>query len=286
MAETPGTVPVSERFLDLDKVLAEKNPNLSRVIPGFVRNYIKRLIHQDRLNDIIWRNRDRFGLDFINQILVDFGVKIVVNGIENINAAGKWIIAANHPLGGLDGMALMKVVGNVKRDILFPVNDLLMNIENLKEMFIPINKHGSNIGNARLIDQAYASEKGILYFPAGLCSRKLREGICDLVWQKSFIAKARTHMRDIIPCHIEGRNSNRFYNLANFRNRLGIKSNIEMLLLVDEMFRQKNKTITITFGKPIPYLKFGKGTTDLEWAQRVKNHVYDLEKDPLKEIAF
>ena len=285
MVETPGTVPVSERFLDLDKVLADKNPALQKYLPGFIRNFIKRLVHQDQLNGAIWRNKDLYGLEFVDSILKEFGVNIVVKGIENIKAAGRWIVAANHPLGGLDGMALMKVVGNVKKDILFPVNDLLMNIENLKELFIPINKHGSNIGNARLIDQAYASDKGILYFPAGLCSRKQKDGICDLMWQKSFIAKARTHMREIIPCHIDGSNSNRFYNIANLRNKLGIKTNIEMLLLVDEIYKQKNKNLTITFGKPIPFNTFSKAFSDVEWAQKVKSHVYTLEKDPSLEFT-
>jgi putative hemolysin len=286
MSETTGTVAVSEKFLDLDKVLAAKNPALYKILPGFLLGFLKRIIHQDTLNAVIWHNRDNYGLDFVNESLREFGANIVVKGIENINAAGRWIIAANHPLGGLDGMALMKVVGNVKRDILFPVNDLLMNIENLKELFIPINKHGSNIGNARLIEQAYSSDKGILYFPAGLCSRKQKDGICDLTWQKSFIVKARTHMRDIIPCHIDGKNSNRFYNIANLRNKLGIKSNVEMMLLVDEMYRQKNKNLTITFGKPIPFSVFSKNISDLEWAQKIKRHVYGLEQDPDKEFVF
>lgn len=285
MAETEGTVAISERFLDLDKVLSGRNPGLYKVLPRFLLNFIKRIIHQDQLNGVIWRNRDKFGLDFVNSILVEFGANIVVKGIENINAAGRWIIAANHPLGGLDGMALMNVVGAVKKDILFPVNDLLMNIENLKELFIPINKHGSNLGNARLIEQAYASEKGMLYFPAGLCSRKQKDGICDLVWQKSFIVKARSHMRDIIPCHIDGHNSNRFYNISNLRNTLGIKSNIEMLLLVDEMYKQKNKNLTITFGKPISYKTFGKQFSDVEWAQKIKHFVYSLEENPAGEFT-
>jgi len=193
-------------------------------------------------------------------------------------------VAANHPLGGLDGMALMWAVGKVRKDIVFPVNDLLMNLDNLKELFIPINKHGSNAGNVRLIDETYASEKAILYFPAGLCSRKGKGGICDLEWKKSFIAKTRVHQRDIIPAFIEGRNSEWFYNLARWRSRLGIKANIEMLYLVDEMYKQRNKDIYITFGKRIPYTEFDRRYKDLAWAQILKHHVYSLSKNP--EAAF
>jgi putative hemolysin len=119
----------------------------------------------------------------------------------------------------------------------------------------------------------------MLFFPAGLCSRKQKDGICDLEWKKSFITKARAHKRDIIPCFINGRNSNWFYNLARFRTFLGIKANIEMLYLVDEMFKQRDKEIVITFGKPISYSIFDKKKTDLTWAQLLKSHVYSLEKD-------
>ena len=266
-------------LLDLDKVIASKNPRLLKILPGFVMRYLKRVIHQDELNDIIIRYGNLYDLDFLDAVLRDFGVRIVYRGLENIPPQGHWIVAANHPLGGLDGMALMWVLGKVRKDIVFPVNDLLMNIPNLKGLFVPLNKHGSNAGYARLIDQAFASDNAILFFPAGLCSRKQGAKICDLDWKKSFISKAKEHHRDIIPCHINGRNSNWFYNLARVRSALGIKANIEMLYLVDEMFKQCDKEIIITFGKPISYTIFDKSNSDMVWAQKLKTHVYRLEKD-------
>jgi len=267
---------VETSFLDLDRVIANKNPRLLKVLPRFVLNYLKKVIHQDELNEIVKNNYNLYGLDFLDACLKGYGVKIVYHGLENLPVNGRWIVASNHPLGGLDGMALMWVVGKKRRDIVFPVNDLLMNISNLKDLFIPINKHGSNIGNARIIDETFASDKAMLFFPAGLCSRKQKDGICDLEWKKSFITKARAHKRDIIPCYINGRNSNWFYNLARVRNFLGIKANIEMLYLVDEMFKQRNKEIVITFGKPISYTIFDKRKSDFNWAQELKSHVYSL----------
>jgi len=270
---------IQESFLDLDRVIANKNPGLLRILPRFVLNYLKKVIHQDDLNEIVRNNQDLYGLDFLDACLKGFGVKIIFHGLENIPAEGRWIVASNHPLGGLDGMALMWVVGKVRKDIVFPVNDLLMNISNLRGLFIPVNKHGSNVGNARTIDETFASDKAMLFFPAGLCSRKQKDGICDLEWKKSFITKARTHKRDIIPCFINGRNSAWFYNLARLRAFLRIKANIEMLYLVDEMFKQRDKEIVITFGKPISYTIFDKKKTDLTWAQQLKSHVYSLEKN-------
>lgn len=268
-----------ENFLDLDRVIGNKNPALLRMMPRFVKNYLKKVIHQDDLNEIVRNNWDQYGIDFLDACLAGFGVKVIYKGLENVSADGRWIVASNHPLGGLDGMALMWVIGKVRKDIVFPVNDLLMNIANLKELFIPINKHGSNSSNVRIIEDTFASDKAMLFFPAGLCSRKQKNGICDLEWKKSFIAKAKAYKRDIIPCFINGRNSDWFYNLARFRTFIGIKSNIEMLYLVDEMFRQRNKEIVITFGKPISYTIFDKKISDSAWAQKLKNHVYSLENN-------
>jgi len=279
MENKPINQQKSGDFFDVDNILASKNPALHKLLPGFILNYIKKIIHQDELNAIVANNKNSYGLDFLDAVLKGFGVKIIYNGLENIPETGRWIVASNHPLGGLDGMALMWVVGKRRQDIAFPVNDLLMNIDNLKGLFIPINKHGSNAGNVRLIEETFASDKAMLFFPAGLCSRKQKGGICDLEWKKSFISKARSHKRDIIPCHINGRNSNWFYNLARLRAFLGLKANIEMLYLVDEMYRQRNKEIVITFGKPIAYSIFDKRKTDLNWAQDLKSYVYTLQKD-------
>lgn len=286
MENQPVTAAINDSFLDLDRVIAQKNPRLLKILPRFVLNYLKKVIHQDELNEIVRNNHDKYGIDFLDACLKGFGVKITYSGLENIPVDGRWIVAANHPLGGLDGMALMWLIGKVRKDIVFPVNDLLMNVENLKGLFIPVNKHGSNMGYAKAIDDTFASDKALLFFPAGLCSRKQKDGICDLEWKKSFITKARAHQRDVIPCFIKGRNSNWFYNLARLRSFLGLKANIEMLYLVDEMFRQRDKEIVITFGKPISYSTFDKRKTDLAWAQVLKNHVYKLggNKDNMFEV--
>ena len=163
-------------------------------------------------------------------------------------------------------------------DIKFPVNDILTNIKNLSGIFLPVNKHGAQARDvARRIEEAYASDCQILYFPAGLCSRKKRGVINDLQWQKSFITKSMQHKRDVVPAFFSGRNSDFFYNLANLRKLLGLKANIEMLYLADEMFRQKGKEIDLVFGKTIPWETFDKSRSALEWADWVKTKSYALE---------
>jgi putative hemolysin len=296
----PELPEVSEHLIDIESLFASKNPMLLKVIPTFVLSYLKRVIHQDEVNSYIYRNRELSGLPFVDAILKEFGVKVEVVDLrtsqvqgpaaveprENlIPAQGRFIVASNHPLGGLDGMALMHALGKVRSDIVFPVNDLLMNVPGLRPLFIPINKHGRNNENARLINDTFASDKVILYFPAGLVSRKQRINrnyvIRDLEWKSTFIKKAKKYQRDIIPVYVEGRNSEWFYNLAMWRKRLGIKANIEMLYLVNEMVKQFNKTITLIVGDPISYNTFDKSRTDAQWAEWMRDQVYSLGKRQL-----
>lgn len=277
---------ITDRFIDLNRIFRSKNPGLAKSIPRFVFRLLERIIHQDELNDFIYKNKDRWGLDYVQAILEGFQVSTSVINPPELSPDRKYLVASNHPLGGMDGIALLHEAGKIKREVVFPVNDLLMNLPNLYELFIPVNKHGSNADNIRLFNETFASDVLILYFPAGLVSRKQSGIIMDMEWKKTFLAKARSSGRDIIPVFISGRNSNFFYNLANLRKRLGIKANIEMLFLVDEMYKFKNKMIGITFGKPIPISIFDKRKTDQQWAHLLRDHVYKLENDPDAEFIF
>ncbi len=278
-------VPPEERLIDIEALFASKNPALLKVIPRFVIGYLKKITHQETINQFIYKHRDKSGLPFVEAILQEFGVKVKVAGNDPasvISNDGMYLIASNHPLGGLDGMALMMTIGRVRPDIVFPVNDLLMTVPGLRPLFIPINKHGGNKENARLIDRTFASGQVILYFPAGLVSRKQkvdgRDVIMDLEWKNTFIKKAKKYQRDIIPVYIGGKNSEWFYNLARWRKRLGIKANIEMLYLVDEMMRQWDQTITLVIGDPISYNALDPSLSDSQWAARIKAHVYKLKE--------
>ena len=182
-------------------------------------------------------------------------------------------------------MALMHAVGKIRPDIAIPANDFLLHLPNLRPLFIPVNKHGSNAENIVHFDETFKSNKTVLYFPAGLCSRKIKGNIVDLEWKKTFLSKARKTNRDIIPVHISGRNSNFFYNLANLRKWLGLKANIEMLYLVDEMYKQESKELVITFGRPIPVSVFDKSLNDKKWAEKIKEHVYSLKDNPEKQFV-
>lgn len=283
---SPDVPVITENFFNVRKVFHDKNENLAKLIPGFVYRYLERVIHQEGLNEFLYRNRDFYGLDFVARIMEFFEVDPNVRKQERIPETGRYTVASNHPLGGLDGIALMHEVGKVRKDIIFPVNDILMNIPTLREMFIPINKHGSNTENIRIFNDTFASDMVLLYFPAGLVSRKQKGRIKDLEWKKTFLTKSKKYKRDILPVHIGGRNTNFFYRLANIRKKLKIKANIEMLYLVDEMVKLKDKKFDIIFGKPIPYTTFDKRFSDQEWAHKLREHVYRLKEDPDAEFQY
>lgn len=267
------------QLIDVDKVIASKNPKLLKRLPKFLLRFIKNVIHQDDINHVLSKNHDLFGVDFANGILKDFNITIKVIGESNIPKTGKHIFAANHPLGGLESMVMISVIGRHQPSIKFIVNDILMNLKNLKSIFIGVNKHGSHTkSHANTIDSTYASDSQVLIFPAGLVSRNIKGVITDLEWKKSFITKAIHHQRDIVPIFIDGENSNLFYNMARIRKFFGIKANIEMFLLPKEMFKQRNKTLTLKIGKPIPVETFDKTHPHKYWAGKIKEHVYKMER--------
>src|SRR5690554_2209211 len=226
------------KYIVIRDVIRRKNPKLLRWMPRFVLRYLERIVHEDDINEVMDHIGHLHGLEFVDALLTqELCVDVRLEGAENIPLEGGVIFASNHPLGGLDGIAFMHAVGKHRQDIKFLVNDLLLNIKNLQPLFVPVNTLGAQgRRNSKLIEEAYADEHALLVFPAGLVSRKRNGAIRDLEWKKSFISKAKKYKKNIIPVYIDGRNSDFFYNLARFRERLGIKVNLEMLYLADELF--------------------------------------------------
>lgn len=268
-----------KKFVDIEKAISDKNPRLLKILPKFIINYIKKVIHQEELNDAVNAHSHRYRHDFVDAAMEVFGPKTKVHGEHNIPKQGGVIMVANHPLGGLDGVAFMEVVGKVREDIRFFVNDLLLSLKNFEELFVPINTLGKNsVEYKKKIEEVYAGKECLLIFPAGMVSRRHTGGMVkDLLWKKSFVVKAIEHQKDVYPVYIEASNSKFFYHLGYWRKRIGIKANIEMFYLVDEMYKQRGKTIGFIFGKPISWKTFTDEHTPEYWAEKVKEHVYALK---------
>lgn len=271
---------ITENYIDVQKVLGAKGVKL----PHFVEKILARLLHVKDLNAGIYNNREKFGLDFVYAFVegkepYNLGMKVFYRGLENVPQEGCPMVVGNHPLGGPDGLALMGAVGHKRTDILFPVTDFLLYIPGLRQLFVPIDKVNRSKTLANL-EEAFAGQNILLYYPSGAASRRHKGVVKDLEWQATFIKKAVKYQRDVVPVYTEARNRNIFYIVANLRERLGIKFKYEMAMLPAEMFAQRGKSVDITFGKPIPYTVFDKRHTPAEWAALMREHVYKLKENP------
>lgn len=266
-----------EKTIDIAREIRKSDSSFYKSLPGYVIKLLEKIICQDEINSAIYRNRHLQGLHFINGILDLWNVKVNARGIENLPSEGRFILASNHPVGGMDALSFFNTAGRYYPDIISPANQILYLIPNLKELMLGINVFGRQTKEtAAKLHSLFESDRQIFIFPAGEVSRRKNGKISDIVWQKSFITKAIEHKRDIIPVHISGRNSNMFYFIGNLRKFLGIRMYIETMLLPREMIKQRGKQMTVTFGKPISYKTFTSEMTHAEWAQKVKAMVYSL----------
>lgn len=267
-----------EKFIDVEKVIGSKNPKLLKRLPGFAIRYLKRILHQDEVNQILHENKDLIGPDFCTQIVERFNLQLNTVGIENVPKTGGVILASNHPLGGMDAIAIVDQFSRYRNDIQFIVNDVLLTLENLKGLFVGVNKYGATaVSSLHNVDALFQSDKAIFVFPAGLVSRKIDGKVQDLPWKKTFVTRARKYNKPIVPVHIDGRLSPFFYRLHAVRKFFGIKANIEMIYLVHELFKQKNETIQIKFGKVILPEELDDRRSDLEWAGEIRRRSYNIE---------
>lgn len=264
-------------LVDIDHV--SRKLNHGRPLPGFVVSLLKRLLHQEDFNRYF--REGKLGTEFLQGFLEYINVTVDVEGEENIPSEGRFTFVSNHPLGMLEtcaesGFLAAKYDGRIA----VPANDLMMSVKQVHEFMIPVNKLG---GQSRelsgALDEAFASDKQMLYFPAGLCSRRIGGQIQDLPWKKSFITKSRKFGRDIVPIWFSGQNSKRFYRLDEWCKRLGIKFNLAMLTLPSELFRCRNGHFKMVIGKPIPCSTFTPERSDAEWAAYVREQVYALKQN-------
>lgn len=270
-----------EKTIDIDKILASKMGDKAKFVPKFLVRWLKRIIHEDEVNRFLWESRDKSGTEWLTECVRYLDMDIKIEGIENLpdkNDGKLYTFVSNHPLGGQDGVALGSIIGkHYDGNFRYLVNDLLLNLPGLAPVSIGINKTGKQSRDfPRMVEAGFQSNNHMLMFPAGLNSRKINGVIHDLPWKKTFISKSVEYQRDVVPIYFSGRNSERFYRIANWQKKLGLKINIAMLFLVDEMYRNVHKSFTVKIGKPIPWQTFDKSKTPMEWAKLVEDKVYEL----------
>lgn len=269
--------------IDIDQILQSKMGGKAKYIPGFFTKWLKKIVHQDEINQFLVQVGDTQGIPWLDAVLEFLDVKLEIHGLENLpddSQGQRYTFVSNHPLGGADGIAIGKILGHhYNGRIKYLVNDLLMNLHGLAPLCIPINKTGKQSRDfPKLVETVFNNNDHVIMFPAGICSRREKGVIHDIPWNKTFITKSIETHRDVVPIHFSGCNSNRFYRLSSFGKHLGLKFNIAMLFLADEMFLNRHKTFTVHIGKPIPWQTFDKSRKPSEWALFVEDEVYSLIK--------
>lgn len=270
-----------KKTIDIDQILKSKMGKKARWVPRPLVWWLQHIVHEKQVNDFLWDVRDLKGTEWLQACIKFLDVTLIVKGLENMpdkDDPQRYTFVSNHPLGGIDGVAIGSIIGeHYDGQFRYLVNDLLMNLPGLAPLCIPINKTGKQGRDfPAMVEAGFQGDSHILMFPAGLCSRKRNGIIRDLEWKKTFVSKSIEYQRDIVPIHIEGRNSNFFYRLSNISDRYFKKVNIAMLFLADEMFKNTGKTFTITFGKPIHWQSLTNEKTPIEWANFIKEEVYKL----------
>lgn len=270
-----------EKIIDIDNILQSKMGAKARYVPGFLVRWLKHIVHEDQVNAFLWEHRNQEGTEWLEECVKYLDMTINIEGKENLpdkNDGKLYTFVSNHPLGGEDGVALGAIIGrHYDGRFRYLVNDLLLNLPGLRPVSIGINKTGKQSRDfPMMVEAGFQSDNHMLMFPAGLNSRKINGKIHDLPWKKTFISKSVEYHRDVVPIYFSGRNSERFYRIANWQSKLHLKVNIAMLFLVDEMYRNVHKTFTIKIGKPIPWQTFDHSRKPAEWAKWVEDKVYEL----------
>lgn len=272
-------------LINIDKIISDKSPKLYKSLPKFVIRYIKRTVHQKEINQFIQSNNHKVGYPFLKETFSSFNINSTIINKEKLPENGKCIFVANHPIGSFDGLHLIGMIYEKYGKVKAVVNDILLNLKNLNIFFVGLNTLGATPREqVEILNKVFETDNPVLFFPSGMVSRKERGVIKDSEWKKTFVTRAIKHKLNIIPIHVEGRLSNKFYRISNFRKFLGIKSNIEIFYLVDELFRIKGSSLKLTIGNSISYKKLDNSKKHKEWAEEIKEHVYKLGANP--EISF
>jgi len=275
------------KHIDLASSIKESDSAMLKKLPGFVVRQLERLIKQDEINHILDKYSDSEGAEFHRSIMKEFNIFLEVEGIENLPEKGKCFFLSNHPFGIVDGLILTKTVIEKYGTFKAIGNESFRFVPNLRPYIALVNPYGmSSKSYVTELEKVYQSDVAITHFPAGIVSRRINGKIQDREWQKSFITRAISCQRDIVPFYFHGRNSNLFYGINIVRRALGIKTNIELALLPRELFLKRNKTIRLKIGKPIPWQKFDSSRTHVQWAQKVREHVYSMSAENGSMLEF
>lgn len=260
-------------MFSLDAILQDVAPH--RHTPPWQRSVLRTLLFENEMQEFAQRYPHLKGLDLVEQILdhLHLDCEMIDGDLENIPSQGPVVMVANHPIGSLDGLALLRTVASVRPDVRIVASQLLSYVEPLKQLFFSVDNFSNRTKRHQIaaIQEHLGNDGAVILFPAGEVSRISLKGIRDGHWHSGFIRMAAKARAPIVPVHISGRNSGLFY-LSSL-----IYRPLSTLLLVREMFLQQGNKLRIKIGARIPYAIWSQGDfqpNDL--AARFRRHVYRL----------
>jgi putative hemolysin len=274
-------MPKDHRLISIERSFYEKFPRLAdgraRLFSRPVIDVLRRVACEDRINHTLEALPGSVGLEFIGRLLehLDFGYSIANTDRENIPAEGRVVVVANHPLGALDALALLHLVGSVRPDVRIFANDMLSHLDPMKPLLLPVDVVGGRAGHASVREafRALEREEALVVFPAGEVSRMRPTGVRDRAWSSSFVRFVRKTGAPVLPVHLGGNNSPTFYGVSMLAKSLAT------LLLAREMFGREKSRIHISVGEPVPAHALAGGAGDEQrLAARMRRHVYRLAK--------
>lgn len=272
---------IKEPAINVEQALVSKYPAFTNKPAPFKRSalyMLRKLVHESEINSFLETNKGTTGFEFIERVLdyFNFGYSISNHDRANIPSSGRVVIIANHPLGALDGLALLKMIGEVRRDVKIVANDVLMNFDPIKNLLLPVDNLGKNTRKrdiARIVE-ALHQEQAVIVFPAGEVSRAGITGVKDDKWNSGFIRFARKANAPILPIFIGGKNSSLFYSISYINKALST------MMLAREMFNQRSITIPMRIGEPIAFSQIDAvPVSTAEKTKLLKKHLYRIAKN-------
>lgn len=239
-------------MISVDKVIAANLPQLenSPKVKGLVKKGLGYLLHEQEFVAFGDTYPHLQGLEFVEQVLdeLNFDTRYKPKQIEHIPDEGKLVIVANHPIGSLDALALIKVLSTVRQDLRVVANRMLMSVTPMHSLLLPVDNLSGMSKKQELSNiQNHLKDGGaLLIFPAGEVSRLGPTGIKDCKWNSGFLRMAKKANCPILPIFIKAKNSPLFYGTSMIYKPLA------SLLLVTEMFKQRQKSLEFEIGASIP----------------------------------
>lgn len=265
--------------IDLKEIIVSKFPKLESEYPKIILTLIIKIFalitKVNKINDFLEKNKDKIGFDFIDELFEYLNFSYYVSGKDKLRipSEGRVICVANHPLGALDGLSILRAISEVRSDVKIVANDILMNLEPLKNLFLPIDLYSPKAQkrNIELIEEAMIREEVLIFFPAAEVSRFSPKGIRDGDWQRGALKFAKKYNAQILPINVRGKNSILFY-FVSFINK-----NWATAMLPREMFSKKSNSIILSVGNIIPSSSFvSSKLNDKAEIKLLKKHTYNI----------